>query len=115
MEVVFAFAILELALLALIGTFPGILKMNKDAWYMTVATQLAQQKMEEILAKNYFITATSEAPAKDNPSKLSGCVRSWWVESDPDGSSNIRLVKVKVEWKERTRTRSIVIASLHQY
>ncbi len=112
LEVVFAFAILELGLLALIGTFPAIMSMNRNAWQMTVATQLATEKMEEILSKGYFITATKDAPAWDEPKSLSNCVRFWWAEDDPNGDPNVRLIKVKVQWNERKRVRTITIGSL---
>jgi type II secretory pathway pseudopilin PulG len=55
LEVVFAFAILELALLAIISAFPSLTKLNKNAWQLSVATQLAQEKMEEIKSGNRFL------------------------------------------------------------
>lgn len=123
-EVVFAFAILELAILAIIGAFPFITRMNKRAWNSTIATQLAQEKMEEIIAQKRFIWSTGTVGGlndeqlitqaqlqgqKDNPFELSEGVRIWWGEQDPEGDSNIQVVRVKVFWTEGGKTHSITL------
>ncbi|MCE1247323.1 MAG: type II secretion system GspH family protein [Firmicutes bacterium] len=81
LEVVFAFAILELALLAIISAFPSLTKLNRSAWQVSVAAQLAQEKMEEIKSDNHFLwepsgitedkdmvtaAAQQSPPARDN-------------------------------------------------
>ncbi len=53
LEVVFAFAMLELVLLAIIGSFPAITRLNKNAWNQSVAVQLAQQKIEELMTGEF--------------------------------------------------------------
>jgi len=122
LEVVFAFAILELGLLAIIGSFPSITKMNKEAWKVSIATQSAQQKIEEVLQGRYDLyktTYTAIWPAKDYPRDIDGSVRSWWFEPDPEdkdglvANNDIWIVKVKVEWPEGFRKRSVMLASYY--
>lgn len=128
LEVVFAFAVLELALLAIISAFPAITKLNKNAWYVSIATQLAQEKMEEILSGNRFIWSTDSVGnltddqliaqatingQKDNPTSLPGCTRIWWGERDPAGSADIQLVRVKVFWMENKKRRSVILCTLY--
>ncbi len=55
LEVVFAFALLELVMLALIGAFPTVARLNKNAKFLSYANQYAQEKMEEIISRQYVI------------------------------------------------------------
>lgn len=130
LEVVFAFAILELALLAIIGAFPAITRLNKQAWNQSVATQLAQEKMEEILAGNRAIwstgvvgdltdeqlkTQTQSQNQLDNPTDLSSCTRMWWGEQDPSGSSDIQVIRIRILWQEGKMQKSVTLCSLFYY
>lgn len=127
-EVVFAFAILEMAILAIISAFPVITRMNKKAWNKSVAVQLAQEKMEEILAGNHAIWSTGTigsleddqliTQAKlqgqyDNPTALSDCTRIWWGEQDPKGDTSIQVIYVKVFWMDGRERRSAIITTLY--
>jgi len=130
LEIVFAFAILELALLAIIGAFPAITRLNKRAWNQSVATQLAQEKMEEILAGNRAIWSTEDLSSlsedqlktqtksrgqQDDPSDLPSCTRMWWGEKDPSGGSHIQVIRVKVFWKEGKMQKSVTLCSLFYF
>ncbi len=133
MEVVFAFAILELAILALIGVFPAITRLNKQAWNQSVATQLAQEKMEEILAGDRYLdwsigvvgdltddelkTQTLSEGQQDNPANLSECTRMWWGEQPPDPPTpqDLQVIHVRVLWQEGSLQKSVTLGSLFYY
>lgn len=53
LEVVVAFSILSVAFMALMASFPFGLAINKGAESATIASDLAQQKMEELLSASY--------------------------------------------------------------
>lgn len=56
LEVVFAFALLEVVMLALIGAYPAVARLNKNAKFLSYANQYAQEKMEEIISRKYVIS-----------------------------------------------------------
>jgi len=138
LEVVFAFAILELALLAIIGAFPAISRLNRNAWNVSVATQLAQAKMEEIttgqfplqprsavgnLTDSQLTTMTSTYAQQDNPQELPECTRIWWGEDleyytlkegkapKPTIGYVLQSVKIKVYWRQNNQQRSITLVT----
>jgi len=107
-EIVIAASILLIAVTVTFTIVPSIYKLNTKAWNMSRATYLAQEKLDELTEQNIFIDTT---PHTDNPEGLEDCVRSWWGEADPYGNSGIQLIKVKVQWKDRTATRSVEMQS----
>lgn len=107
-EIVIASAILLIAVSVTFTIVPNIYRLNIKAWNMSRATYLAQEKIDEITEQNIFIDTT---PHTDNPEHLEDCVRSWWGEADPHGNSEMQLIKVKVEWIDRTATRSVEMQS----
>ena len=56
LEVVFAFALLEVVMLALIGAFPAVARLNKNAKFLSYANQYAQEKMEDIISQQYVVS-----------------------------------------------------------
>lgn len=62
-EVIVAFSVLSIAFISLIRSFPFSLSINKEAENVTVASFLAQQKIEELnsLGYNNIATGTIEA------------------------------------------------------
>lgn len=62
-EVMVAFGILTLALVSLVGAFPNALAINKGAENISIASYLAQDKMEEINSDDYSAIATGTIEA----------------------------------------------------
>ncbi|RKX27064.1 MAG: hypothetical protein DRP45_02005 [Candidatus Zixiibacteriota bacterium] len=87
LEVLVAMIILSLALLMLLNM--GIVALDSNRWSdrTTVATQLLQEKMEEIRASGNF-TSGSDTAGSD-------IVRSWTVN---DAGNHLREVIVNVAW-----------------
>jgi len=108
-EVLIALGVLAVGILAIIGIFPSIFRLNANSWNTTEVMLLAQEKMDEILANNQYI---STSPQEDYPSQIprdsqgnpTG-YRKWWGEADPGGNTNIQIIKVEVVWIESGRVK----------
>jgi len=85
LEVVFAFALLELVMLALIGAFPAIANLNKNARFQSYANQYAMEKMEQIISQQYVINP-GNMPANLDPNdnadneKLLDYAKKFWSQ-----------------------------------
>lgn len=110
-EVMIAMVLFSLGVLAVIGLFPVLFKANLNNWKTLQMEHLAQEKMDEIISDNSFISTTSRydvpdilADEGDDESK-----RIWWGESDPDGNPNIQIVKVKIYWFDDDRVKTYTL------
>ncbi|MCE1245785.1 MAG: prepilin-type N-terminal cleavage/methylation domain-containing protein [Firmicutes bacterium] len=108
-EILIAIGVLSVGVLAVIGMFPSFFKLNANSWTTTQVMLLTQEKMDEILSSNAYISTT---PSTDYPGIIprdgSGNplgYRRWWGESDPGGNTNIQIIKVEVVWTERSRVK----------
>ena len=105
LEVVFAFAILEFVMLALIGSFPAIARLNKNAKFMSYANQYAQEKMEEIIAGQYVISP-GKIPYNFNDDNCVTYAKNTWGQYDelPDpemsGETNPPKIFKRIWWAE---------------
>jgi type II secretory pathway pseudopilin PulG len=112
-EILIAMGVLAVGVLAVIGVFPGFFKLNANSWTTTQVMLLTQEKMDEILSANSYISTTpiTDYPAiipRDGAGNPQG-YRRWWGEADPGGNTNIQLVKVEVVWTERGRVKRYIL------
>lgn len=70
-EVMVSFSILVVAFMALISSFPTALSINKSAESATLASYLAQQKIEELSSLSYDDIATGTIESLHNLSASS--------------------------------------------
>jgi len=63
-EIVVAFGVLTLGMLAISGSFPFGLKINRESENVSSTTYAAQQKMEQLMALQYSELATGTVEAK---------------------------------------------------
>ena len=107
-EVLMSLGILSVGILAVVGVFPGVFKMNRDSWVTTRIMLTAQDKMDQILADNKFIDtdASVDYPdiiPRDEKGDPMG-YRKWWGDSYAAGD-NMQNVRVEVVWIEGGRTK----------
>jgi len=106
-EVMIALTILTVGILAVVGIFPFIFKVNSDAWNTQTASLLAQEKLNEILEGKAFIAADSYS--SDVPSNLPGFggYRRWIGVNS--GSTMCQYVYVQVRWFDKGRIRELCL------
>jgi prepilin-type N-terminal cleavage/methylation domain-containing protein len=109
LEIIIATAILLVAVTVTFEIIPGIYRLNQKAWNMSRASFLAQEKLDELTEKNIFIDTVQH---NDNPAGIENCTRSWVGIADPFGNAAIQVVKVKVQWTERGKTREVEVQGL---
>jgi len=108
-EILIAIGVLAVGVLAVVGLFPSFFKLNASSWTSTQVMLLAQEKMDEVLAANAYISTTPDTdyPAiipRDGSGNPMG-YRRWWGEADPGGNTNIQIIKVEVVWTEQGRVK----------
>ncbi|MHC9543999.1 MAG: prepilin-type N-terminal cleavage/methylation domain-containing protein [Vulcanimicrobiota bacterium] len=109
-EVLIAMLIFTVGVLAIIGLFPTIGRLNKGSELSNQALMLAQARMDQITTNNALISTTATIA---NPKELpAGATLRWWGESDPNGNSAMQQVKVEVTWVENGRSRKITLTSI---
>ncbi|MDM8515505.1 prepilin-type N-terminal cleavage/methylation domain-containing protein [Desulfobacterales bacterium HSG16] len=95
-EVLIAMFILTVGMLAMAGQLANTIVNNDLAKKRSVATNLAQDKMEEIQNAGF-----SDAAAGTTSEVIFIYTREWTVTDDSPGA-NMKTIEVKVSWASRT-------------
>lgn len=93
-EILLALTIFSISFLALAAGATTVMKSNKTSYMSTIATNLAQDKLEELMATNVAsITASTDTPAP-----VDGVVfeRSWFINDIV--LPGLRRIQVQVDW-----------------
>lgn len=104
-EIILAISVLALGILVVLGIFPKIIDLNLSKDNTVKAIQLAQDKMDELLAAGTQVTGAYDQPASVIPNS-----RRTWIGSAP--VSHLQQVTVTVDWPERGKQRSFTITSM---
>ena len=109
-EVIVSLIILAVGILTVIGVFPHIARFGQNSNNISIATALAQEKLDELLCRN---EETGSTPLSDNPASCPGFHRQWWGE-DMEKASPARLqrVFVTVSWQFRNQEKAVVLSGL---
>ncbi|MBI3927156.1 MAG: prepilin-type N-terminal cleavage/methylation domain-containing protein [Armatimonadetes bacterium] len=111
-EVLIAFAVLTVAVLALMGLLPAAASQSASTDLQNQALLLAEHKMDEILAGGVFI-GSSPLGSPDAPlPEVPGLQRTWSGSPDPGGDPNLQLIAVEITWVEQARPRRVRLVSL---
>lgn len=110
LEILISFLILSIAVFSIIGIFPYLIRFSESSRDITIATSLAQDKLDEIRGNNGFI---STEPVSDNPGDLDKCTRSWWG-GVPEGSStnSLQEIRVRVTWTHDNEQKSVELKDI---
>lgn len=103
-EVLIALGILSVGALAAIGMFPAMARLHQSTVDTTARMYVAQQKMDELLRDNVFISQTyiTDQPYRDG-------YRRWRGIADPYGSGSVQVIEVEVAWVDGGRARNILL------
>jgi Tfp pilus assembly protein PilV len=104
---IFAVAVLGLAMGA-----TSVMRANQTSLHTTIATNLAQDRLEELKSRTPANINTTGSPENNIP--VSGVPvkfnRSWTVTSNCNGVSGLICITVTVDWTDYS-SRSVVISS----
>jgi len=98
-EALISFLILAVGLLAMANMQLTAMNVNTSARRMTEGTSIAKGKLEELMSLPFDdpnLVSGEETPAEPFSSLT------WTVEDTPGGVANIKLITVRIEWKDRT-------------
>lgn len=106
-EVLIAFTILTVAILALLGVLPAAGRQSMSSDVENQALFIAQQKMDQILRNGVFI-ASSVTPTNPLPSHPALQMQLiYGGEPLSQGFGNMQRITVRVTWLEQGRARSV--------
>ncbi|MFQ5950431.1 MAG: type IV pilus modification protein PilV [Nitrospiria bacterium] len=104
-EVMIAMIVLSVGLLALVGMFETGMKSLQVGNKRTVASQLAQNKMEAL-------RLTTPVPVSDKEDNPEGMTRRWSIRKSKD-DPNIWVISVEVSWtSSQDRLQRVSLKSL---
>lgn len=114
-EVLLAIALIAIGILGFSMNTVGVIRGNQISNSVTVATNLAQAKLEEIKAQTSW-TDVIGAADPNNPLAETGATggkfnRTWTIK-DAAGLSNLKEISVQVSWEEYGINRQVVLATL---
>lgn len=114
-EVLIAVALIAIGVLGFSLNTAGVIQGNQVSGSITIATNLAQEKLEELKAQTSFTNVTNAADAS-NPITTIGdsggrFTRTWTIKDSTLGSG-LKEISVDVSWTEYLITRNVVLATL---
>lgn len=112
-EILIAYTILLIAVLALLGSLPMAARQRGQSLMANQALYYAEQKMDELIRNDTRLSTGTEF--QDNPLNDATMVRTWKGEFAPtlDGISNtsVETITVKVTWITNYGQREVVLRS----
>lgn len=108
-EILVSIALIAIGVIGFSVNTIGVIQGNYISSNVTVATSLAQEKMEEVKAQTSFTNGT----VTDTVTGASGIpfTRDRTI-SDVSGESNLKDVEVKVSWTEYLINRNVTVKTL---
>ena len=108
-EILVAIALIAIGILGFSVNTIGVIQGNYISANLTIATNLAQEKMEEVKAQTSFTNGT----VTDTVTVASGITFTRRrVITDVSGQSNLKDVEVEVTWSEYLANREVLIKTL---
>jgi hypothetical protein len=111
-EIVISFVILAIGIFSLLGVFPFLFGLGENSQNTFVASSLAQEKLDELIAGN---RAIGNQKIVDSPGELGRCTRAWWAETLPEGGASsliMQRIHVEVSWYSRNQKKSVIVTGL---
>lgn len=117
-EVLIAVALIAIGVLGFSMNTAGVIRGNQVSGSITIATNLAQEKLEELKAQTTFTNVTNAADP-NNPITATGggggigdrFTRTWTIKDSTLGSG-LKEISVDVSWTEYLFFRNVVLATL---
>lgn len=114
-EVLLSIALIAIGILGFSLNTVGVIRGNRISGSLTVATNLAQAKLEELSAQATFTDVTNAAdpynPITETGDPGGRFTRTWTVKDAALGSG-LKEISVRVSWVEYHMTRQVVLGTL---
>ena len=108
-EILIAMTIFSTSFLALAAGATTVMKSNHSSYNNTIATNMAQDKLEQLMAGTALPVACSAftvAGCSDTPDSGSGSSvtfdRSWQITSFATDGVTVNKIEIKVDWTDQT-------------
>ena len=107
-EILIAMTIFSTSFLALAAGATTVMKSNHSSYNSTIATNMAQDKLEQFMAEGLPLacTAFTVAGCFDNPDSGSGSSvtfnRSWKISNLAVDGVTVNKIEIKVDWTDQT-------------
>jgi type IV pilus assembly protein PilV len=114
-EVLLSIALIAIGTLGFSLSTMGVIRGNQISSSVTIATNLAQAKIEELKAQTSWTNVTN-ASDPNNPITETGAgggtfTRTWTIKDSPL-ASNLKEISVGIAWAEYGNNRQMVLATL---
>jgi len=110
-ELMLAVSLFALAILTTLGAFNLALKVTKAAREITVATNLAEQIIEQLREKSFSSINLDQNPTAQATTKLPGGFTKTTIDYY-EGNDKIKQVTVEVYWESRPEAEAITLITL---
>lgn len=113
-EILVAIGLIAVGILSFSLNTIGVIQGNYISGNYTIATSLAQDKMEELLGRSTFSDVT-DSPDPNNPitatGEREGIFTRTWTISDPSLGTGLKQIDVTVSWQDYL-SRTVTLSTL---
>jgi type IV pilus assembly protein PilV len=112
-EVLVAVSIFAVGMLGLASGAISIMRANKTAQFHTMATNLAQEKLEQLKSTSVaFVSSCTNSCEADPPTYLGVTFKRSWSAALNVPQPGLKQITVTVEWKDYTDHTLTVISAM---
>lgn len=110
-ELMVVCVIMSIAFLGLVGIFPLGMQNINESRLRTVATDLAQEKMEELLELNPTDADLTAGTHTDPDNPVRSSFNRFWTVADNDPVADMKRIEVRVTYPRGTATRDVTVVA----
>ena len=110
-ELMVVCVIMGIAFLGLVGIFPLGMQNINESRMRTVATDLAQEKMEELLELSSTSTDLTAGTHTDPNNPVRTTFNRFWTVTDDDPTADMKRIEVRVTYQRGARTRDVFVVA----
>jgi prepilin-type N-terminal cleavage/methylation domain-containing protein len=110
-ELMVVCVIMGIAFLGLVGIFPLGMQNLNESRMRTVATDLAQEKMEELLVLSPLDTDLTAGSHTDASNPVRSSFNRFWTVNDDDPVADMKRIEVRVTYPRGSGTRDVVVVA----
>lgn len=110
-ELMVVCVVIGIAFLGLAGIFPLGMQNINESRMRTVATDLAQEKMEELLELSPVDTDLTAGTHSDANNPVRSTFNRFWTVTDNDPVPDMKRIEVRVTYPRGSDTRDVIVVA----
>jgi prepilin-type N-terminal cleavage/methylation domain-containing protein len=110
-EMMVVCVIMGIAFLGLVGIFPLGMQNLNESRMRTVATDLAQEKMEELLDLSSIAADLTAGSHTDPNNPVRSTFDRFWNVTDDDPIADMKRIEVRVTYQHGSTTRDVLVVA----